>query len=927
MSKIVVRFLVGNRDKNVLITTNDPINVEQLVEIALKKGGFEQSKHETLRIRVYEKDVEEFIDIDPPYNETQAENLHKYEVSIRELGEQVPSEESHSATPNYNSNTTVLYPKLQDVTETLTNKAPIVETPIVPVKISTENALNNKIRILHEGETITRRALGRIAAIGELYDARTDNFCGRLLFAGKIPGNAVQKTDNHNTDCNFLVQDSLNEKFDKLEVEGELKVSFLAGAIEVSGHGRYLSTNKKSEREASVTLVCKTTTQHEFLNVDDPSVTPLFSTDAIKGAKNATHVVVGIQWGALATATLSYQNKENQDKRDISGKLEFQFFADALITRQKVPNTVEEAIDFARDLPSAIQKTNDGKGVPISYTLLPLSALQSYLTATETIDHLLCKVDEITISVISRMFDDMERNRRLVYDIQVDFEDNSYCLPNTQIDTIRNKLIAIENCMASIRQKVRDEIVNVRSGKQNISVLNSIVEEYDNSDCSRNNVQNFLDGLHDIKHKISFVKNLQQRKVGYVTKGCLLDNERANLPTNQCYIYFCEWKLNDERFAENTNLFKSLVEDGLHKCIFVDLQVSPKHAKQEGVPEGNRICQYSNGGYISYDVVADSKKEMQLCLAKCAIPIQTRNYTDPRPNKRIDLELRCPNNLCSQEVHEWLCYDCRKFFTTLKEAKASRQVYLIPAQFTITDKDLKQKVIKIGDSKNENLAVGKSSTQHPKAHVFRAGKKTIRLIDTPGIGDSRGLEQDKENFAEILSYIAKLDEIHGICILLKPNNSVMTIAFSSVTYVTLMTSLCVNVISTVLEIVFEGLTCFKLFYLPKNFTTLKKNKHEIRLFVHALIMFLFHFFLTVQYVFSIYVLPYTSNMVIKATIDIIADVARTLYTLINSLLLFLLSDSIRRDYLRFYGINIGQTPVTPITTQTNSAVRNLGKRQ
>ena len=133
------------------------------------------------------------------------------------------------------------------------------------------------------------------------------------------------------------------------------------------------------------------------------------------------------------------------------------------------------------------------------------------------------------------------------------------------------------------------------------------------------------------------------------------------------------------------------------------------------------------------------------------------------------------------------------------------------------------------------------------------------------------------------------------------NNGFAVSYNSSVTYVTLMTSLCVNVISTVLEIVFEGLTCLKLFYLPKNFATLKNNKHEIRLFgklkfdmdviyssVHALIMFLFHFFLTVQYVFSIYVLPYTSNMVIKTSIDIIAEVARSLYTLINSFLLFLL---------------------------------------
>ena len=60
---------------------------------------------------------------------------------------------------------------------------------------------------------------------------------------------------------------------------------------------------------------------------------------------------------------------------------------------------------------------------------------------------------------------------------------------------------------------------------------------------------------------------------------------------------------------------------------------------------------------------------------------------------------------------------------------------------------------------------------------FNVGKKTIRLIDTPGIADCRGADQDVLNFSSILQYIAHIPEIHGICILLKPNNSRMNIVF------------------------------------------------------------------------------------------------------------------------------------------------------
>ncbi|CAF0834354.1 unnamed protein product [Rotaria sordida] len=51
------------------------------------------------------------------------------------------------------------------------------------------------------------------------------------------------------------------------------------------------------------------------------------------------------------------------------------------------------------------------------------------------------------------------------------------------------------------------------------------------------------------------------------------------------------------------------------------------------------------------------------------------------------------------------------------------------------------------------------------------------MIDTPGIGDTRGFEQDKKNFTEILSYIAQYKHLNGLCILLKPDEQRLTIPF------------------------------------------------------------------------------------------------------------------------------------------------------
>ena len=53
----------------------------------------------------------------------------------------------------------------------------------------------------------------------------------------------------------------------------------------------------------------------------------------------------------------------------------------------------------------------------------------------------------------------------------------------------------------------------------------------------------------------------------------------------------------------------------------------------------------------------------------------------------------------------------------------------------------------------------------------------VHFIDTPGIGDVRGIHKDKENFDNILDFLLKYENINGVCVLLKRNNSRLTVAF------------------------------------------------------------------------------------------------------------------------------------------------------
>ncbi|CAF4678898.1 unnamed protein product [Rotaria sp. Silwood1] len=126
-------------------------------------------------------------------------------------------------------------------------------------------------------------------------------------------------------------------------------------------------------------------------------------------------------------------------------------------------------------------------------------------------------------------------------------------------------------------------------------------------------------------------------------------------------------------------------------------------------------------------------------------------------------------------------------FASLKQAESSKPVVLIPVSFLMTVGDnFDECIVKFGDiddSNNEDFDhPGQAVTQHCKSYVFNlndSDQRKLRIIDTPGFGDTRGIEQDDLNMEHILEYVNNLTHLNAICFLLKPNASRLNIAFRS----------------------------------------------------------------------------------------------------------------------------------------------------
>ena len=88
----------------------------------------------------------------------------------------------------------------------------------------------------------------------------------------------------------------------------------------------------------------------------------------------------------------------------------------------------------------------------------------------------------------------------------------------------------------------------------------------------------------------------------------------------------------------------------------------------------------------------------------------------------------------------------------------------IYSRFAYTNEEGEGTEVCFGSDANEIFATGRSATQSPREYMFETDIAKFHLIDTPGIGDCRGTDKDKEYFEEIM-------------VLLKPNNARLTVAF------------------------------------------------------------------------------------------------------------------------------------------------------
>lgn len=736
-----------------------------------------------------------------------------------------------------------------------------------------------------------RPVLGQWAELGSLYDARTDTFVSRSLLKSALPAMAVTVTENPTSEIQLSFNDSYKERLSKMKIGAELGASFLSGLINADGAANYLkdTRNSNSLEQASIHYII--TTVEEKLSFASPELRAYLTLDPIQGS-GATHVLAGIGWGAQTIVTAKHQLFHDSDRARVRGRIETEFKKiESIITTSgsvgfqyqnehrgesmsfditvcsdilsEIGRTTDfkRASDFITDLPNKTAVISGGKGVPLTYTLVPLDWLSFVLGVDVKADVTSIQPSLDCLESFLAFFDELRDAQQKLNDYYLELTRHKHCVPHQYVDVVAHCIQNSNMAETILKSNYARLLKDVRGGFADPVQLIQLLEGARLGVASSEDIANMTNQYRD---KMAFANDVVASGISYFGYGAEpVEIELQRNDVDDAYVLYFTEKIRHESksWDENHKLLLQLLKGAAHKCVVAMVDCDATGARLE------RACisRFQKGTLVVPDVLE------QLTFGKCFaryIKEEDLDKSDAKkPLRRSTVKIACPGPNCNKSVaYDWICHQCEApieygaadqymycdcgrspygnygfkcrelehgklferyeksmllqlldsldpldelniliigetgvgkstfinafinylTFDTLDDSMKNEELnWVIPCSFNVQNMDrsnpdgkITQRKIKVGQDDDEaDGATGVSATQKTTVYPVTLGNTVVRLIDTPGIGDTRGVEKDKENMANILSMLRNFDKLHGILFLLKSNSSRLNFMF------------------------------------------------------------------------------------------------------------------------------------------------------
>ena len=640
-------------------------------------------------------------------------------------------------------------------------------------------------------DNIERIAIDQRGFLGTMYDGYTDNIKGKLNIEMKSESH---KLKNH-MKC-ILIEgrkpDTRNLlKF--IDIDHQLRLSIELKLVPATGIALLVSYSRSINAHTRFLYVYHETGIQSYGNRLHELRKPVTSSAS---ETCATHIITGIVYGIHLLVILQLP-PDHEKEIDIlllkmypslcnNGQAINMNSKDRALLNQIISTTVYSNIgeltrikkfDDVYDKIIELQK-NDTKHRSLKYVLTPIQWFYGQYHELIPLLHS-CEPHESEI-LEYYLLQQSSEFKVLMLRITHDLPELLQGKLEKQLENIKNELFILHTLLGDEFVRNHNLLCMIRHGDKRYSIDNNKVSLDPPKEIQR--VINDINiHINELESKVKFIKQLQINEFDYCDVAELGIREGLNEET-----------VKDILFGNDT-----------HKAIFFSTDTLRKQNQEDWIIIYSKMIEehrtnpqlrlvYADFTYSPYTltkITIERLTESTVNRDQSNLkPSQSYVKRKAPPPPTLSLPDECINILLLGESGVGKSTFINAFanylrFQSLEEAQQGKPIVVIPVSYVMAVNDnFEERIIKFGgaDSNENHNDFGESVTQQCKSYVFNIfDKKKLRIIDTPGFGDTRGDHQDDLNMEEIFSFLNNFTYLNGICLLFKPETAQLNPYFRS----------------------------------------------------------------------------------------------------------------------------------------------------
>jgi hypothetical protein len=335
-----------------------------------------------------------------------------------------------------------------------------------------------------------------------------------------------------------------------------------------------------------------------------------------------------------------------------------------------LPKTNAEVVQFLKTFPSLIEKTNDGKGIPLEIELLSLESLSEIFGIQLACSRVLKQIDQAVSAQIELEIDNLVEKKQFLNDLIDDTDRNQKFLNikhNKYLVELKEKILTSE---ASFKDKLASVLYDVKSGNKDQREIMSILANHLKSEYSSHGVSSILaqPKCKTIVKKLNFIQSVQNAGLSMIEKShddLLLFANLSDKINKEVYIIKTSDQLkeaNSTSYEQYWDHFFSLKRGKANTALFYVYDYEIFDQQKEGTM---CILHYVKGALFEADCFRKYKPVVRSFESKA---IKLANVQ--KPSHSVPLRVACPNfEKCPKKKMEWSCERCNQTIFHDKELK------------------------------------------------------------------------------------------------------------------------------------------------------------------------------------------------------------------------------------------------------------------